>query len=164
MYNQQQRLSRRSISLYKSGFSCACNVGYSDDNLDGTVCSDVDECLNDADNMCNANADCLNTTGSYECTCKAPYWEGEGMDGDDGSAGCTDVDECATGTHYCVSCYGADESDVTPGATERVITTKVSVVIVQLVSGLMKVKCVLTLTNATPTTENAMAMLIASMR
>ena len=71
--------------------------------------------------------------------------------------------ECATGTHNCVSCYGADESGVTPGAPERVITTKVSLVIVQLVSGLMKVKCVLTLTNATPTTENAMAMLIASM-
>ena len=86
--------------------------------ITNTACSDVDECLNDADNMCNANADCLNTTGSYEC--KAPYWEGEGMDDDDGSAGCTDVDDGATETHNCDSCYGADENGVTPGAPECV--------------------------------------------
>ena len=29
-------------TLNGRGFSCACNVGYSDDNLDGTACSDVD--------------------------------------------------------------------------------------------------------------------------
>ena len=75
------------------GFSCACNVGYSDDNLDGTACSDVDECLDDNENMCNATTDCIITTGSYECTCKVTYWiytgsilGGDGMDGDDGSA------------------------------------------------------------------------------
>ena len=53
------------------GFSCACIAGYSNDNEDGTVCSDGDACLNDDDNICNANADYLNTTGSYECICKA---------------------------------------------------------------------------------------------
>ena len=41
------------------GFSCVCIAGYSDDNEDGTFYSDVDEYLNDDDNMCNANADCL---------------------------------------------------------------------------------------------------------
>ena len=40
-------------------FSCACIADYSDDNEDGTFYSDVDEYLNDDDNMCNANADCL---------------------------------------------------------------------------------------------------------
>ena len=34
------------------GLSCACNVGYSDDNLDGTVCFDVDECLDDNEDIC----------------------------------------------------------------------------------------------------------------
>ena len=102
------------------GFSCACNVGYSNDNLYDTVCSDVDECLNDADNMCNLNADCRNTTVSEEYTCKALYWEREGMDGDNGSAGYTDVDECATVTYNCVSCYGAVQNDVSPGAPECV--------------------------------------------
>ena len=31
-------------------------------------------------NMCNVTADCITTTGGYECTHKAPYWEGDGMD------------------------------------------------------------------------------------
>ena len=46
-------------------FSCAY-VGYSDNNLDGTACSDVDECLDDNENMCNATADCITTTGIFE--------------------------------------------------------------------------------------------------
>ena len=43
------------------------------------------------------------------------------------------------------------------------ITTKVSLVIVHLVSGPKKVECVLIWTNATPTTQNVMSMLTASM-
>ena len=43
------------------------------------------------------------------------------------------------------------------------IPTKVTLVIVQLVSRPTKVKCALKLTNAIPATENAMLMLIASM-
>ena len=71
------------------------------------------------------------------------------MDEDDGSAGCTAIDDCAIETHDCVSFYGAVENGVNPG--------------VQLVSGPRKVECVLTLTNAILMTENVMLMLIASM-
>ena len=102
------------------GFGCAYIPGYINDNEDGTFCSDVDECLNDYDNLCNANADYLNTTGSYECMCKAQYQEDEGLDSDDGSAGCTDVDECATRTHNCESFYCADDNGNIPGAPECV--------------------------------------------
>ena len=42
------------------------------------------------------------------------------MDGNDGSAGCTVIDECVIETHDCVSFYGADENCVTPGAHECV--------------------------------------------
>ena len=81
--------------------------------------------------MGNVTADCINTTSGHECTCKAPYWEGDGMDGDDGSAGCNDIDERAVRTHDCVSFYGADEKGITPNAST---TMKVSLAIAQLVS------------------------------
>lgn len=42
---------------------------------------------------CNVDATCTNTDGGYECACNQG-WEGDGF-------GCTEIDECATGTHSC---------------------------------------------------------------
>lgn len=47
--------------------SCTFLVGYIGD------CEDIDECKH---SPCNGNAECVNTKGSYKCTCKAPYWVG----------------------------------------------------------------------------------------
>ena len=35
--------------------------------------SDVDECQNDTLNNCDDNADCFDTEGSFNCTCREGY-------------------------------------------------------------------------------------------
>lgn len=40
--------------------------------------SEVDECIEDIDN-CHTNADCVNTAGSFQCSCIAGY-SGDGVD------------------------------------------------------------------------------------
>ena len=35
--------------------------------------SDVDECQNDTLNNCDDNADCFDTEGSFDCTCREGY-------------------------------------------------------------------------------------------
>lgn len=40
-----------------------------------SLASDVDECVTE-DHNCNPNAECMNTPGSYRCSCK------EGFNGD----------------------------------------------------------------------------------
>lgn len=53
-----------------SGFACVCSAGFQGD---GQLCSDVDECQTPAD-MCEPSvALCVNTVGSYECACQAPF-------------------------------------------------------------------------------------------
>ena len=47
-------------------------------------CFDVNECF--VDNQCSARADCINTFGSYSCSCKTGY-TGDG-------AACLNIDEC----------------------------------------------------------------------
>ena len=74
-------------------YTCNCRSGYTGD---GVKCTDTNECYES--NICDINAKCLNTIGSYTCTCNAPYWEGDGTS-------CTDIDECLDGTHDCASVY-----------------------------------------------------------
>ena len=89
------------------------------------------------------------------------------MDEDDGSAGCTDVDECATGTHNCESFYGADDNGNVPGAPECVNHDEGFTC--NCPSGFWAQEgriCLdvgLTLTNATLITDHAMKMSTASM-
>ena len=70
-------------------YKCNCRPGYSGngtfcDSMVECVCvccvliivvciSDVDECQNDTLNNCNVNADCFDTEGSFNCTCRAGY-------------------------------------------------------------------------------------------
>ena len=64
---------------------CMCLPGFSGDGT--SDCTDIDECTADP---CGVSAGravaCMNTEGSYSCTCAAGYTERGG--------GCEDVDEC----------------------------------------------------------------------
>ena len=72
----------------------ACKPGYEGD---GTTCTDKDECKLGTDN-CGANAECINTAGSFSCKCNA------GSTGD--GIKCTAQGEFKLGTHDCdMLCY-----------------------------------------------------------
>ncbi|KAK7446068.1 hypothetical protein BaRGS_00040292, partial [Batillaria attramentaria] len=63
---------------------CICESGW-----EGTYCQDdIDECLKDP-HICGNDKICINTIGSYTCSCL------EGYELDD-SGHCTDIDECST--------------------------------------------------------------------
>ena len=69
-------------------FNCSCNVGFADDNGDGTVCRDFDECNGEGDgNECHDDAECFNFDGFYNCSCLEGFY-GDGFE-------CKDGDECA---------------------------------------------------------------------
>ncbi|XP_078367276.1 uncharacterized protein LOC144651229 isoform X4 [Oculina patagonica] len=60
---------------------------YCDMNL-----ADIDECIT-GNHDCDVNANCTNTVGGHNCTCK------EGYIGNGSS--CSDIDECSNGSHKC---------------------------------------------------------------
>ena len=41
-------------------------------------CSDINECASDELNTCDENANCTDTIGGYNCSCK-PGYEGDGF-------------------------------------------------------------------------------------
>ena len=87
-----------------TGFTCACDTGYSGD---GETCTDIDECTAGTDN-CDANATCTDTDGSFTCACNTGY-SGDGVT-------CTeDIDECTAGTDNCDA--NASCTDTTTGFT-----------------------------------------------
>lgn len=53
---------------------------------------DINECR-DETNRCHVKARCINTQGSYTCSCNSGF-HGDGMV-------CSDIDECAWGVHDC---------------------------------------------------------------
>lgn len=54
--------------------TCMCNAGYA---YRGSECTDINECAAGTD-MCDPNATCSNTPGSYDCTCNAGF-SGDGF-------------------------------------------------------------------------------------
>ena len=92
-------------------FMCQCNLGYCDIQEDGNdppeqICTDCDECTLET-HFCNGLADCTNTVGSFDCTCRAGY-EGTGFRED-----CNNIDECAQASHNCdvrAACADTDGS------------------------------------------------------
>ena len=67
-----------------------CERGYfSVGNTFGQACFDIDECNHTSLNMCPKNSDCVNTDGSYTCTCHS------GFEGD--INGCSNINECLSG-------------------------------------------------------------------
>ncbi|XP_007516650.2 uromodulin [Erinaceus europaeus] len=64
---------------------CTCREGFSGDGL---TCVDLDECALQGAHNCSSDSNCINTPGSYTCTCLDGFRLTPGL-------GCTDVDECA---------------------------------------------------------------------
>ena len=70
----------------------------------GETCNDIDECTDDGDN-CNVQATCINTSGSFTCSCDSGY-SGDGVS-------CNDDDECTDNTDNCdttATCTNIDGS------------------------------------------------------
>lgn len=68
-------------------------------NADGITCDDMDECSDES--ACpDANKQCVNTRGSFECLCKPGFESKRGA--------CVDVNECASGPceHECTNTQG----------------------------------------------------------
>ncbi|KAK3595092.1 hypothetical protein CHS0354_043192 [Potamilus streckersoni] len=84
-------------------YNCsACPSGFTDGKNDSTKCDDVNEC----DNIpSRCSQDCVNTDGSYYCTCKSGFRVGPN------TADCEDINECQEGTsdcdQICINTYGS---------------------------------------------------------
>ena len=55
---------------------CVCNEGFEQDPSNVNVCVDVDECKSISLHQCDRrllNSMCINTIGSYECSCESNY-------------------------------------------------------------------------------------------
>jgi len=56
------------------GNTCMCPDGFTGDGyVDGTGCTDLDECADSETTSCAWNAECSNNNGSYTCTCPEGY-------------------------------------------------------------------------------------------
>ncbi|XP_028408846.1 uncharacterized protein LOC114531439 [Dendronephthya gigantea] len=75
----------------KQPWICTCHQGWR-----GSQCqSDLNECVRRETNKCNHRARCINTVGSFRCTCTAGYRLNDDL------RTCNDVDECERNTHSC---------------------------------------------------------------
>jgi len=71
------------LQLSDTVCQCQCLTGY-EGNAD-TGCTDIDECQS-SPAPCDANADCANTVGSYQCACRSGF-TGDGIT-------CEDIIDC----------------------------------------------------------------------
>ncbi|XP_055530583.1 fibulin-1-like [Wyeomyia smithii] len=53
-------------------------------------CEDIDECDLNTGTLCPQNSDCINTVGSYQCSCKVGFWSIRSE-----KLICSKVDECS---------------------------------------------------------------------
>ncbi|XP_010273252.1 PREDICTED: putative wall-associated receptor kinase-like 16 [Nelumbo nucifera] len=59
------------------GYLCKCSQGYQGNPYLDDGCQDIDECADPTKNDCKAPGICINTPGSYNCSCP-PGTEGDG--------------------------------------------------------------------------------------
>ncbi|XP_076817949.1 mucin-like protein [Clavelina lepadiformis] len=103
-----QQADKAVCSIYEESYRCTCLEGVvekwdEDDNF--IRCEDIDECSNRMHSCDVMHAICINTFGSYTCTCKS------GFTGDGNS--CIDIDECRDNSHNCdinSRCYNKEGS------------------------------------------------------
>jgi len=84
----------------QAAFTCTCHAGFTDDNNDGTVCTNIDECTDGLHNCSDAAVGgiCTDNPGSFVCSCDdAISYDEFG----DGLRCILKVDECADNTHSC---------------------------------------------------------------
>ncbi|XP_040997142.1 wall-associated receptor kinase 2-like [Juglans microcarpa x Juglans regia] len=62
------------------GYRCQCNKGYEGNPYLPLGCKDIDECISLEKPCAGRNARCINTDGSYTCTCQHGF-EGDGQIG-----------------------------------------------------------------------------------
>ncbi|XP_078573326.1 uncharacterized protein LOC144860112 [Branchiostoma floridae x Branchiostoma japonicum] len=91
-----ENLARCSVNAYcnntSPGYDCICNTGYSGD---GIMCGDINECLYQDTHNVRCKVGCLNTIGSFVCTCSI------GWQLANDSISCIDMDECLLGVDRC---------------------------------------------------------------
>ncbi|VDM76976.1 unnamed protein product [Strongylus vulgaris] len=94
-------------------YDCTCDKGYRFEE-NGGGCVDINECRESDPCGKASGVECLNRPGTYECICK------DGFDGDP-KRGCSDIDECALGSHHCgshancINTIGGYECECLPG-------------------------------------------------
>eukprot|EP00933_Yihiella_yeosuensis_P070771 TRINITY_DN78936_c0_g1_i1.p1 TRINITY_DN78936_c0_g1~~TRINITY_DN78936_c0_g1_i1.p1 ORF type:complete len:1155 (+),score=147.67 TRINITY_DN78936_c0_g1_i1:493-3465(+) len=80
-------------------FWCHCKLGYFWNTTLGR-CEDVDECKGANPDCIEQGQNCSNTDGSYECACAAGF-NADVANITNNTISCSNVDECANGTHNC---------------------------------------------------------------
>ena len=109
---------------------CLCNAGYGDatvtdnkieaTNSAGLTCANVVECDDDSANTCTDSQDCVDSPGSYTCTCKSGWLmnsdantvhsvpciecSGPGATESNGACTCTDDTNAALATDSLCAC------------------------------------------------------------
>ena len=75
-------------------------------------CADINECEDNSLNDCDAEANCINTDGTYTCECREGFY-GTGFYIDALNLGCYNINECKTGRVDCdpnASCVDVEGS------------------------------------------------------
>nr|XP_022323001.1 fibrillin-1-like isoform X2 [Crassostrea virginica] len=91
---------------------CFCGVGFHLNALDKSSCVDVNECGNASLNLCTFTDSCLNTVGSYNCSCPIGYLlENDGRtcsecDAHHYGLGCKKPCDCGAGALTCDKVLG----------------------------------------------------------
>ena len=91
------------------GIECRCKNGF--ERNDAKICVDTDECS--VKDSCDKNADCVNTDGSYECSCRQGFF-GDGQScykGACSDSNCPENQKCVSPTTVDCECVEGFVSD-----------------------------------------------------